>query len=184
MNNKYDFDFIKTSEDKLSNIEQAELYSFIKPIIESDYWQQKNKILPHHDEETIAIHSLKVCIQVYKIGKKIKKCDLESLCIGALCHDMFGYNWQEYNKKRKFKDLHGFTHPQTAYDNFSRYFPELDNNTTKDIIIKHMWPLTINPPRHLESWLVCCTDKIVSLFILKKKSNWYKFLGLTYNKPK
>ena len=43
MNNKYDFDFIKTSEDKLSNIEQAELYSFIKPIIESDYWQQKNK---------------------------------------------------------------------------------------------------------------------------------------------
>ena len=32
----------------------------------------------------------------------------------------------------------------------------------KDIILKHMWPLTIIPPRYLESFIVSIIDKIVA----------------------
>lgn len=182
MKDKYDEDFITITSNKLTQIEKAELYAFIHPIIESDYWQENIKTIPHHDEETIALHSLKVCVITYQSAKKYRSNHLKSLCIGAVAHDMFGYNWQETNHKKKFKELHGFTHPKIAYDNFSRLFPDLNNNLTKDIILKHMWPLTIIPPRYFESWLVCFFDKIVSLFILKKKSNWYKFLGISYHK--
>ncbi len=32
----------------------------------------------------------------------------------------------------------------------------------KDIIKKHMFPLTPIPPVHIESWIVCIADKICS----------------------
>lgn len=36
------------------------------------------------------------------------------------------------------------------------------NHLERDIIIKHMFPLTIIPPRYLESWIVTFADKYVS----------------------
>ncbi|MCD6396437.1 MAG: hypothetical protein J7L71_02770 [Spirochaetaceae bacterium] len=32
----------------------------------------------------------------------------------------------------------------------------------KDIIMKHMWPLTVIPPRYSESFLVSFIDKLVA----------------------
>lgn len=37
------------------------------------------------------------------------------------------------------------------------------NRIEKDIIIKHMFPLTPIPPRYLESWVVTYSDKYVSI---------------------
>jgi uncharacterized protein len=33
------------------------------------------------------------------------------------------------------------------------------NDIEQDIIIKHMWPLTVIPPRYKESLIVCFIDK-------------------------
>ena len=57
--------------------------------------------------------------------------------------------------------LHGFTHPKTALKNASQVF-EL-NDREKDIIIKHMFPLTPGLPRFKESWIVTISDKICSI---------------------
>ena len=53
--------------------------------------------------------------------------------------------------------LHGFFHPGVALRNAS-----MDVELTPiehDIIKKHMFPLTLVPPKYLESWIVCWIDK-------------------------
>lgn len=48
-----------------------------------------------------------------------------------------------------------------------------------DIIVKHMFPLNIRPPKYAESWIITCVDKIVSLEILATQNN-YKYVGLAF----
>ncbi len=101
---------------------------------------------------SVAKYSLIYAIAIERaFGKKV---DRRSLVRGALLHDYFLYDWHE---KTKGHHLHGFTHPKTAHDNASRDFDL--NDREKDIIKKHMFPLTPIPPRYLESFIVCIADK-------------------------
>lgn len=83
------------------------------------------------------------------------KVDKKSLIRGALLHDYFLYDWHSKNKPCR---LHGFSHPSTALRNASADF-EL-NSIEKNIILRHMFPLTPIPPMCTEAWLVCMADKI------------------------
>ena len=47
-----------------------------------------------------------------------------------------------------------------------------------DIIIKHMFPLNIKPPKYIEGWIVTLVDKLVSLEIFKTPNQLYKYVGL------
>ena len=61
---------------------------------------------------------------------------------GALLHDYFLYDWHNPDNGHR---LHGFSHPYTSLKNAKR-----DYSITKreaDIIVKHMFPLTIVPPQ-------------------------------------
>lgn len=78
---------------------------------------------------------------------------------GALLHDYFLYDWHEKNAGHS---LHGFRHPYLALDNARRDFRL--NAVERDIIKKHMFPLTPFPPMYAESWVVCLADKICSLY--------------------
>ena len=86
------------------------------------------------------------------------KLDRKSLVRGALLHDYFLYDWHE---KNEFHRLHGFTHPRRACHNANRDFEM--NEKEKDVISKHMFPLTPVPPRFLESVIVCMADKWCAL---------------------
>ena len=60
-------------------------------------------------------------------------------------------------------------------DNYEQYTAELLtsvilNKKEKDIIIKHMWPLTIIPPRYIESFIITLVDKYCAL---KESYNYY-----------
>ena len=59
----------------------------------------------------------------------------------------------------RLKDSTGsaFTHPRTAYKNASNLVNLNDKET--DIILKHMWPVTIKFPKYPESYIVTLTDK-------------------------
>ena len=74
---------------------------------------------------------------------------------GGLLHDLFLYDWHDSDKRGK---LHGFTHPTAALKNACEHF-EL-TNMEKDIIKKHMWPLTISFPKYKESYIVSLADKL------------------------
>jgi len=88
------------------------------------------------------------------------KVDRDSLVRGALLHDYFLYDW--HDKEVPGRRIHGFTHPRKAMENAVRDFEM--NTTEQDIIRKHMFPLTLIPPKHRESFIVCIADKWCALF--------------------
>lgn len=106
-----------------------------------------------HRDVTCLAHSLFVSYTAYCVCKRLGL-DSRSAARGGLLHDFFLYDWHDKNAQRKF---HGFTHPRTALINADKYFSL--NNVEREIIRKHMWPLTIIPPIHAESYVVLLADK-------------------------
>ena len=76
-----------------------------------------------------------------------------------MLHDLFLYNWRKRENGRK--GLHAFTHPRTAYENASKLFKL--NDKEKDIILKHMWPVTFALPKYKESYILTLVDKYCAL---------------------
>ena len=134
------------------------LFRYGSDIILTDEAQKLKGFIQHGNTTvfehcvSVAKFSLIIALGVERIFKK--DIDRRSLVRGALLHDYFLYDWHE---KNAFHKLHGFTHPNTAYLNADRDFNL--NDIEKDIIRKHMFPLTLIPPRHMESAIVCCADK-------------------------
>ena len=52
------------------------------------------------------------------------------------------------------------------------------NPMVEDIILRHMFPLNIRPPKYKESWVVTMMDKKCSLNVLKHPSEYPKYLGI------
>ena len=80
-----------------------------------------------------------------------------ALIRGALLHDFFLYDWHLPGHPR----LHGFFHPGLAAQNAVQYFELSDLEL--EIILRHMWPLTLIPPRHLTAVIVSLVDKYCTL---------------------
>ena len=111
-----------------------------------------------HGNTSVYTHVISVAKKSIEIAEKYNlKVDMDSMIRGALLHDYFLYDWHDGKRERW---IHGFTHPMKAYKNAKS---EINlNRLERDIIIKHMFPLTILPPRYLESWIVTFVDKYVS----------------------
>lgn len=156
--------------------EKEEFYQIVKKILDHEEFQ-KRKNFPHHGEETVYDHSIKVAYLSYKMAKRLHL-DEKSAAIGGLLHDFYTTPWQTAPKPKKIREMHGFMHPKDAYQNALKYFPELMNPKIHDIIIKHMFPLTLKLPRYRESWIITTADKISSLSIFKKPKDLPKYLGI------
>lgn len=123
-------------------------------IIDSkDYQRVKNYI--QHGHISVYEHSIFVAyVSLYICLKLHLKVNYSALIRGALLHDYFLYDWHIHNGHH----LHAFTHASTALNNASIDF-EI-NEIEHDIIKKHMFPLTITPPKYKESIIVCVADKL------------------------
>ena len=62
---------------------------------------------------------------------------------------------------KKGERLHGFEHPRKALSNAESLFGLTP--VEKDIILHHMWPLTLTLPATPEARVVMMVDKLVSL---------------------
>ena len=125
---------------------------------------QQMKNFTQHGNTTVFEHCVSVAkfslLMAQYLEKMFKlKFDKDSLVRAALLHDYFLYDW--HDKTVPGHNIHGFTHPRTAMLNADRDFGL--NEIEKDIISKHMFPLTIMPPRHRESVLVTLADKWCAL---------------------
>lgn len=109
----------------------------------------------HHRGKTRLEHVIEVAELSFIIGRKLSL-DCEAIVRGALLHDLFYYDWL-----REGPRLHGFRHHTIALEN-ARRVTEL-NSKEEDIIKKHMWPLTVIPPRHAESFVVCFVDTFCTI---------------------
>jgi uncharacterized protein len=112
-----------------------------------------------HGNVSCLAHSIAVAYYSYITALNLPfKIDYDSLIRGAMLHDFFLYDWHDKNKGVKW---HGFKHPQIALQNAQNHFDL--NKKEKDIILRHMWPLTLIPPRYIESMIVNAVDKSVSI---------------------
>lgn len=98
----------------------------------------------------------------------------------ATMHDLFYYDWREDDKSHK---LHGYRHPGFALKNAYYLCGDLTNREV-DIIKKHMWPLTVVPPKYPESYIVtimdkyCATIELVYSFSEKYRKKFHEQTGI------
>lgn len=113
---------------------------------------------PHHGQVNCLQHSMFVSYASYCICRRLGW-DKDAAARGGLLHDLYLYDW---HKKEAYHKLHGFTHPRAALRNAATLTPL--SSLEEDIILKHMWPLTLNLwPRHRESMVVSLVDKLCSV---------------------
>lgn len=108
-----------------------------------------------HKNRSRYYHCLCVAYNTYCICKKLKL-DYISATRGAMLHDFYYYDWRDKNVEDQ-KKFHAFRHPRIALNNATDIFDL--NNIEKDIILKHMWPLTLKFPAYRESYIVTLVDK-------------------------
>lgn len=114
-----------------------------------------------HGTVTVHAHCINVAKHSLMLADKLKiRVRRRELIRGALLHDYFLYDWHDKEHINPFK-LHGFFHPGRALRNATRDFELTERE--QDIIRKHMWPMTIIPPKCREAWIVTVADKWVSL---------------------
>ena len=138
-----------------SGIEHDKLIrKILNEIIDTSKYKMSKKFI-QHGNTSVYMHSVRVAyISCYIAERYNLKVDFDSLIMGALLHDYFLYDWHE---KRKGHHFHGFTHPGTALKNAEKEY-EL-GDIERNIISRHMFPLTVVPPMCREAWLVCLADK-------------------------
>ena len=167
--------FLKSIQSKIIlNMEgrkpfENEFYDIIKDIYEHDEFLKLKE--HHHHNSSIYEHVMEVSYFSYRACKFLKL-DYRSAARGALLHDFFLYDWRNHDvpdlPEHKY---HGVEHPKIALANSEKHF--ILNDIEKDSIIKHMWPLTLVPPKYKESFIVSFADKYLASkeFVINIKRN-------------
>ena len=126
---------------------------------------QKMREYRQHFNVSCFDHCLLVSYNLYLICKK-HRLDYISAARAAMVHDLFLYDWRKRQNGRK--GLHAFTHAKTAYENAIKLFDL--NDKEKDIIIKHMWPVTLFAlPKYKETLWMIYVDKYLAVIERKIK---------------
>ncbi|MGI6069586.1 MAG: phosphohydrolase [Blautia sp.] len=131
-----------------------EFYSYIRDIVHHPVVLQMKKY-PHHGKTSCYQHCLNVSYYNYRICKFLGW-DARSAARAGMLHDLFLYDWHTHAGETG-NHFHGLTHPWDALQNARKYFPI--NDLEREMILKHMWPLTVVPPGRKEAFIICITDK-------------------------
>jgi len=134
-----------------------EFIQMIDDLLNNDTVKQMKNFRQHY-ETSCFDHCLIASYYCYLYGKKFNL-DYVSCARAAMLHDLFLYDWRKRENGRK--GLHAFTHGRTAYEQASTFLKL--NDKEKDIILKHMWPVTIALPKYKESYLLTLVDKYCAL---------------------
>ena len=160
-----------------------EFINIIKDILENDTVREMKKYKQHYGTNCFN-HCLFASYYCYISCKKLHL-DYISCARAAMLHDFFLYDWRKRENGRK--GLHAYTHAKTAYDNASKLFNL--NEKQSDIILKHMWPVTLALPKYKESFILTLVDKHCALTefnyglyntLIQKKIFRYAYLFLCF----
>lgn len=163
--------------------QHAEFNLLVEDLISNETVQEMKKYRQHYDTSTYE-HCLYVAYISYKICKKLKL-DYKAAARAGMLHDLFLYDWRNSKKLLNLERSHAFIHPKIALENASKLFDL--SKKEKDIIKKHMWPVTIAFPRYPESFIVTFVDKYSAIqesfvfynsWLTKKKFYKYAYIFL------
>lgn len=118
---------------------------------------QKLKSITHHVSTTRFQHCVNVSYYSY-IVCRLFRLNARSAARAGLLHDLFFYDRKEYNlSKQKWQASHSKHHSLLAASNAS----EITSITAleKDMIEKHMWPVTRPMPKYKETYVITVIDK-------------------------
>jgi len=133
-----------------------EFFGHIDSLLESEQVRQLDDFRQHYCFSRLQ-HSIDVAYYSFFLSK-LFGWDSKSAARAGLLHDMFLYDCHDdtYKVKRHLRQ-----HPRIALEN-ARGICEL-NKIEEDIIKKHMWLITMRPPRYKESYIVTFVDKYCAL---------------------
>lgn len=134
-----------------------EFLNIIKELVENETVQEMKKYKQHYETSCFE-HCYIAAYYCYLLCKKFNL-DYKSATRAAMLHDLFLYDWRK--KQPGQKGLHAFTHGKIACDNACKLFDL--NELEKDIIIKHMWPVTVAFPKSLEGFILTFVDKYCAM---------------------
>lgn len=137
--------------------EDIEFQDILKDIITNDTVKQMKNFKQHY-ETTCFDHCYTAAYYCYLICKKYNL-DYKSATRAAMLHDLFLYDWRVRQPDRK--GLHAFTHGKVACNNACKLFDL--NEKEKDMIIKHMWPVTLELPKSFEGLILTFVDKYCAI---------------------
>ncbi|MCL2056943.1 MAG: HD domain-containing protein [Oscillospiraceae bacterium] len=135
----------------------TEFYSYIEELLEHEMVARLDNFIHHHCYTRLR-HSLDVAYYSFFIAK-LFHLNVRSVARAGLLHDLFHYI-------RTQEDFpagsgHSKAHPRIALENAKSIctLSEIE----EDIILKHMWLVTLPFPRYKESFVVTFVDKICAV---------------------
>lgn len=137
---------------------KQEYYQEVKDLLEVPIVLEMKKY-PHHCATSCYQHCINVSYYNYLICRRFGL-NARAAARAGLLHDLFLYDWREHTKKTG-DHFHAMTHPRKAYEKASEHFQL--NSLEKEMILKHMWPLTVIPPTSWEAFIIGMVDKYCGL---------------------
>lgn len=138
------------SIDKNSN---PEFFEIIDDIYSTPEVKSLSSFVQHSDINRLD-HITSVTYLSYLFSKKLGL-DYVSTARGAVMHDLFYYDWHDGDWSHR---PHGYRHPGFALKNARELDPAITEKE-ENIILRHMWPLTVIPPKYPEGMIVSLCDK-------------------------
>lgn len=147
--------------------DDADYIAEVEDILQNETFQSMKEFVQHGVTSCLA-HCIAVSYLSYRTCLA-RGLNARAAARAGLLHDMFLYDWHS-NKSRSRAHLHGFTHPKKALENAEKEFELTD--LEKEIIVRHMWPLTPTPPKSKEAFVVLYHDKMCGLRETFGRSNF------------
>lgn len=125
----------------------------------SDLLSDKNILrlrdFAHHKGTTRFQHCLNVSYYNFRLCKFFHL-NARAGARAGLFHDLFFYNRKEHSPVEG-EGWHGVGHPKIALYNASELFSI--SQLEGDMIVNHMWPLSLRLPRYRETYVITLVDK-------------------------
>ncbi|MBP3242419.1 MAG: HAD family hydrolase [Ruminococcus sp.] len=119
------------------------------------------KGITHHICTTRFQHSLNVSYYSYVVCRFLRL-DARSAARAGLLHDLFYYDRKTYNASRsKGQPSHSSMHAAVALKNACAVTDI--SKLERDIIAKHMWPVTRPVPKYRETYVITVIDKYCAI---------------------
>lgn len=153
---------------------QTAFFDCVMDLLERPEVQGLAQYEQHFDIDRLQ-HITSVAYISFLVSRKLG-CDFRLAARGAMLHDLFYYDWREKDASHKW---HGYYHPGFAVKNAKVLLGGELEPKMENIIRRHMWPLTLTPPRYRESMIVSMADKYCSsweILISFHKKSREKFL--------
>ena len=149
-------------------MDDPEYLACVQDILESEVINSMDRFIQHGDT-TCKAHCIQVSYMSYCICRKYNW-DYRGAARAGLLHDLFLYDWHSHAKETG-EYFHGFTHPAVALKNADRHFQLTD--AERNMILRHMWPLTPVPPRSMAGMSIVYADKFCGLVeVYARAKSW------------